>query len=160
VPAPVIKRYDENLVLGFIERMAMVYFPAKSPSLAEITAMQAHLLQGALQFPEGFGLVLLVPEAGGPPEGAARDVASEMFKAVKGRLKVICGVLEGAGFAAAAKRSVLTVLVNVAAGGAAVKVFSAVPPGCEWASTQAKTAGVACPAAIDLRATLELMRSA
>jgi hypothetical protein len=160
MPAPIIRRHSDSVTLGSIDQMAIVYFPAKSPSAAEITIMQAHLFQVALQAPDGFGLLLVVPETGGPPDGKARELATEMFRSLKGRLKVFAGVLEGGGFGAAAKRSVLTMLGNVAMGSGTIRVFSAVPPGCDWLAQQAKLLRIVSPESFDLQATVALMRNA
>jgi hypothetical protein len=67
-------------------------------------------------------------------------------------------VLEGEGFSAAAKRSVLTVLVSAVLGPGAVKVFSTTGPGCVWAEQQARQAGLETPDSTALQACLEAMR--
>jgi hypothetical protein len=159
MPTPEIKRVNANLTLGSMEAIALVYFPSKNPSTQEVAAMRAHLIETDHRSPGGFGLVLLLPEAAGPPEGEAREMATQMFRAVKGRLKVMAAVLEGSGFAAAAKRSVLTVLVNVAIGSARLKVVSDVVSGCHWMAHQAKVAALSCPTSADLQALLERMRA-
>ncbi len=138
--------------------MALVYYPARHPGSEDMAAMRAHLLEAAGRAPAGFGLVLLIPEAAGPPEGKVRDQAGEAFRAVGGRLRFMAAVLEGAGFAAAAKRSVLTVVVNVVIGAGAVKVFSAAGPGCDWAVQQARLSRVQSPPAVELEACLAAMR--
>ncbi len=155
-----IKRPSENLALASLDRMALVYFPAKSPSLEDMSAMRAHLLEAAARAPAGFGLVLVIPEQAGPPEGKVRDQAAEMFRAAGPRLKIVAAAMEGAGFAAAAKRSVLSLLVNFTLGGAAIKVFSATGPCCEWAVQQARLARVGSPPAIELEACVAAMRRA
>ncbi len=155
---PVIKRFDDNLTLGSIDSLALVYFPAKSPSAEEIAATKAHLHEVAQRSADGFGFILLVPPEGGPPEGKARDQANEMFRSIKGRVKLFAGILEGEGFAAAAKRGVLTLIVNFGFDKTAVKVFSNVSTACEWTVQQARATAVKAPPVSELQVCLEQMR--
>jgi hypothetical protein len=80
-----------------------------------------------------------------------------MFRSVKGRLKVVGGVMEGEGFAAATKRGVLSLLVSMATGVVKTKVFSSVGPACDWLAEQSKVTGV-CPPPIELQACVLKMR--
>jgi hypothetical protein len=153
-----ITHFNANLSFTSMEGVALVYFPAKSPSAAEVDALRAHLYAVAARAPKGIGLLLVIPEVAGPPDGAVREQVIAMFRSMRGRMPLVVAVLEGEGFGAAAKRAVFTLLMTSSLGANQVKAVPTASAGCDWMAERAAKSGIACPAAIDLHASLDELR--
>jgi hypothetical protein len=82
-----------------------------------------------------------------------------MFAALQPNLCALAGVLEGSGFAAAAKRSVFTFATSRMIARAVVKTFDQVDPGIGWLTDRCREQGVACPAATALAAFAREVRA-
>ncbi|HET8933258.1 MAG TPA: hypothetical protein VFN67_07470 [Polyangiales bacterium] len=67
----------------------------------------------AKQHPEGIGLLVLIDEKAPPPAEAERAAIKDAYVSLRGKVRGGVQVVEGEGFAAAAKRSVL-MIINLA----------------------------------------------
>jgi hypothetical protein len=121
-----------DLVIVIEQGMCVV--TALGPATLElIGAMRAGLEEAGRRNRErGYALLLYIGERSDPPAGPAREAANAMFSAQHGSLRVMAAVMEGSGFMASAKRSVLTWLAQRMTGDAPVKTFHQLAPASNW----------------------------
>jgi hypothetical protein len=62
----------------------------------------------ASRFPNGFGVLIVIPPNAVPPSDAARDVINQILLELQQNIRCICWLIEGSGFQAAMARAVLT----------------------------------------------------
>ena len=118
----------------------------------QVTALGTELRAGAQRNPGGFALMFIIREGAQLPSKEVGDRFQIGVRAQKGKLKLLVGVIEGAGFASAAKRSVFTMLLTSFMGSVGVKVFADAPKACVWLSAEAQAAGLTLPPAASLAA--------
>jgi hypothetical protein len=103
----------------------------------------------------GFAHLMRIGEGSHAPTGPARDDAAAMFDSLRGQLRVMAVVMQGSGFVASAKRSVLTWLTSRILGETPVKVVNQPPEACDWLVAKCRELGLACPPSTALQRTLE-----
>ena len=96
------------------------------------------------------GLFLLVPADAPSPAGGDRESATRHFRAMQSDLALCAAVLEGSGFVAAAKRSLVLHILGGMLGKMPVKVFGELRDAATWLSQEARPREVRAPEAFDL----------
>jgi|SoiMethySBSTD1v2_1073268.scaffolds.fasta_scaffold06294_4 hypothetical protein len=86
----------------------------------------------AAKIPTGMGMIIVVNAEAEAPDEAARAQLQKMHTELYGKLRGIVRVIEGEGFAAAAKRSVLTIIDLATRHGHPSKVVSSVDAAVTW----------------------------
>jgi hypothetical protein len=153
-----VRKVDDALAVGAMGPVAGI-FHCGPPTAGHIAAMRGQLKQLAAAYPSGIGLVFVIAETSGVPPVEVRDAATRMFQEAGSSLKLCAAILEGSGFAAAAKRSVFTLVSSSVFGTVKLKVFGAVPEGCLWLATESARAGIGIQGGAELRALVDRMRS-
>lgn len=95
-------------------------------------------------------LFLLVPADAPSPAGGDRQSATRHFSMMQSDLAICAAVLEGSGFVAAAKRSLVLHILTGMLGKMPVKVFGELRDAAVWLSEQAPAREVRCPQAFDV----------
>ena len=80
------------------------------PDAAYLTRWIEAVTRHCKQHPEGIGLLVLIDRDAPPPAEAARVAIKDAYVRLRGMVHGGVQVVEGEGFAAAAKRSVLTII--------------------------------------------------
>jgi len=114
----------------------------------------------AKRVPTGIGLLLLIGAGSPAPAGAVRDAAVQMFSDFEPKLKLLGMWVEGSGFVAATKRSVLTLLVSRIVRKKPVKVFAEIAKVTDWMEEHAKIVQLdQCPTSEELQLLIDRSRS-
>lgn len=92
----------------------VLVYSVDEPDSAYMERNASAMRRYATQYPAGLGCMVLVPEAAKPPSEEARSAIRAGYVAMKSFMRAGVLVFEGQGFAASAKRSVVT-LLNLAA---------------------------------------------
>jgi hypothetical protein len=83
----------------------------------------------AEKFPGGLGMMVLISANEPPPDELTRRAIHESYVAMRGSIRAAVHVVEGEGFLASAKRSVITVMNLTHSFGFPIKVVSTVSDG-------------------------------
>ena len=90
-------------------------------------------------------MLFVIAESSSAPNAEERDLASDMFASVASSLKVMSVVLEGAGFAAALKRSVFTFATSRLLGKIPTKTFGDLGQASDYLATKGADVGIGSP---------------
>jgi hypothetical protein len=123
--------------------VATALAPATSAMIAEVNAGLVEAVRRNRE--RGFALLLYIGQGSDPPTGPARQAAEEMFSALRGTAKVVAVMMEGTGFVAAAKRSVLTWLTHRMIKEAPMKTFNDLSAASEWLVAKCKELKLPAP---------------
>jgi hypothetical protein len=93
----------------------VVIYSAQSPDAAFCERNGKAINNYGEKFPKGLGMMVLISANEPPPNEVARRAISEMYISMQRSLRAAVHVVEGEGFVAAAKRSVIT-LMNIHTG--------------------------------------------
>ena len=103
--------------------------------------------------------ILLIGAGSPAPAGTVRDAAVQMFSDFEPKLKLLSMWVEGSGFVAATKRSVLTLLVSRIVRKKPVKVFAEIAGATDWMEQQAKIVQLdQCPTSEELQLLIDRSR--
>jgi hypothetical protein len=105
--------------------------------------------------PTGVGLLLIIGLGSPAPVGEVRAAALKMFEDFVPDLKLLAAYVEGSGFVAATKRSVLTLLFARLLRRRPVKTFGDLAQATDWLEAQAKRESVECPTSEELQLLVE-----
>ncbi|HWE29469.1 MAG TPA: hypothetical protein VHB97_15775 [Polyangia bacterium] len=126
-------------------------FVPRAPPHPDITgALQRAVESRHRQSQRKLALFLLVPANAPSPAGGDRESAARHFTMMKDDLALCAAVLEGSGFIAAAKRSLVLHILSGMLGKMPVKVFGDLHDAATWLCDQAPARTVRCPQAFDL----------
>jgi len=133
--APVKVPLDDPLRVLPLDGVCVV-MPSETPRVEGIRRLRRTLLRhygdGALS------LLFVVPSKVGIPSDETRGEVRALLSELGPRLTAVAAVIEGTGFGASAKRSVLTFVTSVLARGTtSVRVFATVDPAAEWIAESA-----------------------
>jgi hypothetical protein len=104
------------------------------------------------------GLFLLVPADAPSPAGGDRESAAQHFRMMQNDLSMCAAVLEGHGFVAAAKRSLVTHILSGMLGKMPVKVFGELRDAASWLCQEARPRELQAPETFDLLRFARRMR--
>jgi hypothetical protein len=103
-----------------------------APDVAAIERLDAALTSVAGQSPRGIGLMVIIRSDAKPPNEETRARIKAVIPKLNRSLRAIAHVTEGEGFLAAAKRSVLTLMISAQGHGLPLKVFRQVQEASPW----------------------------
>lgn len=109
---------------------ACLVMPAAAPRVDDIEALRTVLEEALARAP--LPLLFVVPASMSLPGDEARHAMRALLSDVGPRLSAVAAVIEGQGFRAAAKRSVVTFVTGVLARDVRLRVFSGVDEACLW----------------------------
>lgn len=131
--------------------MDVCLFVPRAPPQPEMTGgLQRAVEELQLRNGRKVALFLLVPADAPSPAGGDREAAAGHFRRMQADLGLCAAVLEGSGFVAAAKRSLVTYILGSMLGKLPVKVFSDVREAATWLADEAPSRDVRSPMAFDL----------
>lgn len=90
----------------------MIFYSRAEPTAAFCNQNAKLVISYARNYPAGLGMLVLIDADEPPPNDAARKTIRDSYLAIGSVVKAGVLVVEGQGFAAAAKRSVITVLTT------------------------------------------------
>jgi hypothetical protein len=149
-PADIAFR-DASFVVAFMDRL-VVAITEGDATLAAIDAWDKNIEMASRAYPDGIGVFFVVGESAVIPSGIVRARADELFKKLGGKVKVMATVIEGGGFATAAKRAAFTLISSASIGSVRLKVLADVSKGAEWLAAEAPRAKLKCPEAAAISA--------
>jgi hypothetical protein len=147
----------ENLWIAHYGHVCIIY-PRGHTDAALITDVGRGVNILHKKVPTGIGLLMLIGLGSPPPAGEDRSAAMKMFGDFEPKLKAMCSWVEGEGFVAAAKRSVLTLLMSRALRTKPVKGFSQIAQATDWMESQGKLLKFDCPTSEELQLAIEQSR--
>ncbi len=120
--------------------------PEQMDSLATQMRASARLHAGGIAF------LFIIRDSAALPPTSVRQRFEKMMREMQGKLKLLAVVIEGSGFASAAKRSVFTMISAQIVGKISLKVFAASPKACAWLAGMSATQALELPPAATLAA--------
>jgi hypothetical protein len=112
-PAPKLEELSRgsfHVTFGY-GNLVLAYSSA-SPDLSHLDAHIRETLRYGTRYPDGMGLLILIAPDEPPPNEAARKALRDCYATLKRVIKAAVVVVEGEGFMASAKRSVITVFTS------------------------------------------------
>jgi hypothetical protein len=140
---------DESFVISLYERM-LVAITEGDATIAALDAWKASVDLLARSYPDGIGLFFIIGATAQIPIGGVRTRASDLFKSLPSRARLMATVIEGSGFSTAAKRAAFALISKDAIGTVPGKVFGETLPACEWVASEGSRVGLPCPRPIEL----------
>jgi hypothetical protein len=131
-----------------------IIIPRSVPDVPMLDSIRLGLNGLSSRHPSGVALLFIVDAKSPPPDGAARAAAADFFANARTQIKVMSAHIVGAGFVAAAKRSVFTWLTSGMLGKLPFKTSASIGEACDWLEAQCKTLGVKCPSSAELQLTI------
>jgi hypothetical protein len=144
----------ENLWVGHFGHVCIAYARGATDA-ALITDVGRGFNILAKKVPEGIALLMIIGEGSPAPMGEVREGAIKLFSSFEPNLKALGGWIEGEGFIAAAKRSVLTILIQRLIRNKPVKTFAQIAQATDWLEAQSKLLQFQCPTSEELQLAID-----
>jgi hypothetical protein len=113
---------DEALTIGTSGRVFAIVWKGEA-TLDRVRAIAAVSRRAYPQLQSGFAMIVLLEDTTTTPDAESRRLLSDLMKELASGMRAVAYVVPGAGFAAAAKRAVITGLSLAARPPYPVKVF-------------------------------------
>jgi len=131
------------------------------PSVGDLEALQNHARALASRFPSGIGFLLCLSEDARPPPADQRDAVVKCLKTLGPSLRALGCAVPGQGFAAAAKRGALSLVLMAAKLPTVSKTFGDIRQALSWTFDHLEGSdGVRFDRAPLIQAATELVRPA
>jgi hypothetical protein len=147
----------ENLWIAHYGHVCIAY-PRGETDAALITDVGRGVNILFKRVPTGIGLLMIIGAGSPAPVGEVRDAAMKMFADFEPKLKALGAWVEGEGFIAATKRSVLTLLFSRMLRKKPVKTFAKIAQAADWMEKQGKLTQFECPTSEELELAIEESR--
>ena len=110
----------------------LVSIESVEPTLDTIERLNKAVQAAARLHPKGVGFLVVIHSDAKPPNDEARDQIKKALPVMGSNMKGVAYVMQGEGFLASAKRSVLTLIMTTARFSFPFKVFSGVHEASTW----------------------------
>jgi hypothetical protein len=127
----IVQVRPQEYAIGSWQNVLIVVFRG-NPTEPSVRAMHLGMMRLVRSCPEGLAFLLVNESGAGIPEGKARDAAHAMFREMGEKFLGVAGVVEGAGFWAAAMRSVLSVAARMSQRAFPFRIFASAREAVAW----------------------------
>jgi hypothetical protein len=133
-----------------------IFVPTAPPDATFMHAVET--ICGLVTDERKIAFFLFVPDDAPSPAGGDAMAAKRGFELLGTRVSLMAITLEGTGFIAAAKRSVITFAITAFNRKVSLKVFGVLAEAAAWTELQSKMAGFECPPPIELVEAVQRVR--
>jgi hypothetical protein len=105
-----LSRGNHHVTFGYGN--VIIAHSSASPDMRYLDSHVRETLRYGTRYPDGMGLLILIAPDEPPPNEAARKALRDCYTTLKRVIKAAVVVVEGEGFVASAKRSVITVFTS------------------------------------------------
>ena len=148
----------ENLWVAHYAHVCIAY-PRGETDAALITDVGRGFNILAKRVPTGIALLMVIGAGSPAPMGEVREAAVKVFSGFEPNLKALGAWVEGEGFVAATKRSVLTLLISRLLRNKPVKTFAQLAQATDWMEAQGKSAKFECPTSEELQLAIDQVKA-
>jgi hypothetical protein len=140
---------DSSFVISYLDQV-LVSITEGDATLEAVDAWSKHVEMGGRAYPGGVLLLFVIGDTAVVPSGPVRARANEMFRSIKGSVRIMSTAVEGIGFATATKRAAFALISRGSLGAVPTKVHGDIGSAANWLAAEAATLGIRCASGPDI----------